>query len=166
MFVFTCQIFDFKKTLAVKIGSCTFTIKNNDIKNAVQCAGTACVSSYSNSCIKLHTLWDFFGKLSHAPQIGPIRSHLGGIQEIFSLPKACSFDHLCCVDIWLEITLISCFQYSLSFINGHRSKYKSLKGKTHIHIQTYTQYPTLAGNHTFSNSRLSQFSKYHTTIIN
>lgn len=38
-----------RKTLAVKIGSCTFTIKNNDIKNAVQHAGTACVSSYSTA---------------------------------------------------------------------------------------------------------------------
>lgn len=37
-----------RKTLAIKIGSCINVI-DNDIKNAVQHAGTACVSSYSTA---------------------------------------------------------------------------------------------------------------------
>lgn len=37
-----------RKALAIKIGSCINVI-DNDIKNAVQHAGTACVSSYSTA---------------------------------------------------------------------------------------------------------------------
>ena len=38
-----------RKTSAVKIGSCTFNVIDNDIRNVVQHIVTACVSSYSTA---------------------------------------------------------------------------------------------------------------------